>query len=162
MPAIGKYRWTICALLFFATTVNYLDRQVLSILAPQLSKDDVFGWSNTDYANITAVFQFVYALSLLFAGRIVDKLGTKWGYAWALIIWSLAAALHAFAIPMGEAVQGITALGLASVPVSVIGFMIARGLLGFGEAGNFPAAIKATAEYFLKKRLIKSKSKQND
>lgn len=146
---IGKFRWTICALLFFATTINYLDRQVLSLLQPMLAEK--FNWTNNDYANIASVFQFVYALSLLFAGRIVDKLGTKWGYAWALIIWSLAAALHAFAISMGEAVQGITALGLATVPVSVIGFMIARGLLGFGEAGNFPAAIKATAEYFPKK-----------
>ncbi|MGZ8525213.1 MAG: MFS transporter, partial [Chitinophagaceae bacterium] len=76
--AIGRYRWTICTLLFFATTVNYLDRQVLSILAPDLSKE--FGWSNTDYGNIAAVFQFVYAISMLFAGRVIDKLGTKWGY----------------------------------------------------------------------------------
>jgi len=72
---IGKYRWTICALLFFATTVNYLDRQVLSLLAPALSKE--FGWSNSDYANITAVFQFVYAISMLFAGRFIDAIGTK-------------------------------------------------------------------------------------
>ncbi len=72
---VGKYRWTICALLFFATTVNYLDRQVLSLLAPQLSTQ--FGWSNTDYANIAAVFQFVYAISMLFAGRFVDKIGAK-------------------------------------------------------------------------------------
>lgn len=147
--AIGHYRWTICSLLFFATTINYLDRQVLSLLQPMLAEK--FNWSNNDYANIASVFQFVYALSLLFAGRIVDRLGTKWGYAWALIIWSLAAALHAFAIPMGELVQSISFLGLSVVPVSVIGFMIARGLLGFGEAGNFPAAIKATAEYFPKK-----------
>ena len=75
--AIGKYRWTICALLFFATTVNYLDRQVLSLLQPYLSDPAKFNWSNTDYANITAVFQFVYAFSMLFAGRIIDKLGTK-------------------------------------------------------------------------------------
>src|SRR5947209_17382241 len=84
--AIGKYRWTICALLFFATTVNYLDRQVLSLLAPSLSKE--FGWSNTDYANITAVFQFIYAISMLFAGRVIDKLGTKAGFVLAIIIWS--------------------------------------------------------------------------
>ena len=74
---IGKYRWTICALLFFATTVNYLDRQVLSLLAPDLSKQ--FGWTNSDYANITSVFQFVYAISILFAGRVIDKIGTKVG-----------------------------------------------------------------------------------
>ena len=96
---IGKYRWTICALLFFATTVNYLDRQVLSLLQPYLSDPSMFNWSNTDYANITAVFQFVYAFSMLFAGRIIDKLGTKKGYAWAIIIWSLAAIVHALAIP---------------------------------------------------------------
>src|SRR6187200_1032008 len=94
--AIGKFRWTICALLFFATTVNYLDRQVLSLLAPDLSKE--FGWNNTDYANITAVFQFAYAISMLFAGRIIDKLGTKAGYVWAIIIWSLGAIMHAYAI----------------------------------------------------------------
>src|SRR5438045_4654224 len=81
--AIGKYRWTICALLFFATTVNYLDRQVLSLLKPLL--EEKFHWSNSDYANIAAVFQFVYAISMLFAGSIVDKLGTKRGYAVAII-----------------------------------------------------------------------------
>ena len=146
----GNYRWTICALLFFATTVNYLDRQVLSLLKPTLEEE--FGWSNTDYANIASVFQFLYAISMLFAGRFIDKLGTKKGYAWAIIIWSLAAMMHAYAIPVGETIT--TALGLIGVtvlPVSVIGFMVSRALLGIGEAGNFPAAIKATAEYFPKK-----------
>ena len=148
--AIGKYRWTICTLLFFATTVNYLDRQVLSILAPDLSKE--FGWSNTDYANITAVFQFVYAISMLFAGRIIDKLGTKWGYIWAIIIWSLGAIMHAYAIPVGETSSKIFSwMGIAAINVSVLGFMISRAVLAFGEAGNFPAAIKATAEYFPKR-----------
>jgi ACS family hexuronate transporter-like MFS transporter len=80
--AIGKYRWTVCALLFFATTVNYLDRQVLSLLAPDLSKE--FGWTNSDYANITAAFQFVYAISMLFAGRVVDRLGTKSAFILAI------------------------------------------------------------------------------
>ena len=80
--AIGKYRWTICALLFFATTINYLDRQVLSLLQKDLS--ELFGWTNTNYANITAVFQFGYAISLLLAGRIIDKLGTKKGYTLAI------------------------------------------------------------------------------
>jgi MFS transporter, ACS family, hexuronate transporter len=148
--AIGKYRWTICALLFFATTINYIDRQVLSLLQPHLAEK--FHWTNTDYANITAVFQFVYAFSLLFAGRVIDSLGTKKGYALAIIIWSLAAIVHAEAIPMGDflvSVLGWTGIGTFSV--SVVGFMIARGLLGIGEAGNFPAAIKATAEYFPKK-----------
>ncbi|MBZ4190236.1 MFS transporter [Niabella sp. 3A5MI-3] len=148
--AIGKYRWTICGLLFFATTVNYLDRQVLSLLAPELTHK--FGWTNSDYGNITAVFQFVYALSMLFAGRIVDKLGTKWGYAWALIIWSVGAIMHAEAVNIGHAANTVLSwFGIAAVPVSIIGFMIARAVLGFGEAGNFPAAIKATAEYFPKK-----------
>ncbi len=147
---IGKYRWTICALLFFATTVNYLDRQVLSLLAPQLS--ETYNWSNTDYANITMVFQFVYAISMLFAGRIIDKLGTKAGFTWAIIIWSIGAVLHAAAIPMGQATSNLLAwIGIGAVPVSIAGFMIARAVLGFGEAGNFPAAIKATAEYFPKK-----------
>lgn len=147
---IGKYRWTICALLFFATTVNYLDRQVLSLLAPELSKE--FGWTNSDYANITAVFQFVYALSMLFAGRIIDKLGTKKGYIWAIIIWSIGAIMHAYAVSIGEATNtALSWFGLAAVPASIVGFMISRAVLGFGEAGNFPAAIKATAEYFPKK-----------
>lgn len=149
---IGKYRWTICALLFFATTVNYLDRQVLSLLQPYLSDPQVFNWSNTDYANITAVFQFVYAFSMLFAGRIIDKLGTKKGYAWAIVIWSLAAIIHALAIPIGESFSALLGwAGIAGFSVSVLGFMFSRALLAFGEAGNFPAAIKATAEYFPKK-----------
>ena len=147
---IGGYRWTICALLFFATTVNYLDRQVLSLLAPELTRE--FGWSNTDYANITAAFQFVYAISMLFAGRVVDRLGTKAAFALAIVVWSIGAILHAVAIPMGAGANAaLTTLGLAAVPVSVIGFVIARAVLALGEAGNFPAAIKATAEYFPKK-----------
>jgi ACS family hexuronate transporter-like MFS transporter len=147
---MGRYRWTICSLLFFATTINYLDRQVLSLLKPTLEEE--FGWSNSDYANIASVFQFVYAISMLFAGRFIDKLGTKKGYAWAIVIWSLGAMMHAYAIPVGETIT--TALGLIGVtvlPVSVIGFMVSRAVLGFGESGNFPAAIKATAEYFPKK-----------
>jgi len=147
---IGKYRWTICSLLFFATTVNYLDRQVLSLLAPDLSKE--FGWTNGDYANITAIFQFVYAISMLFAGRIIDKLGTKSGYTWAIIIWSIGAIVHAYSIFIGTVVVNVMALvGLAAVPVSIIGFMISRALLAVGEAGNFPSALRATAEYFPKK-----------
>src|SRR6187549_963449 len=150
--AIGKYRWTICALLFFATTVNYLDRQVLSLLQPYLSDIDVFGWTNSDYANITSVFQFGYALSMLIAGRIIDKLGTKNGYAWAIVIWSLAAIIHAAAIPIGEAMSVVLGwFGIAGFSISVMGFMFSRAVLAFGEAGNFPAAIKATAEYFPKK-----------
>jgi ACS family hexuronate transporter-like MFS transporter len=148
--SIGKFRWTICALLFFATTVNYLDRQVLSLLAPDLSKE--FGWTNSDYANITAVFQFVYAISMLFAGRVIDKLGTKAAFLLAIFVWSIGAVMHAYAIGIGEGVNTILAtVGLAAVPVSIIGFMVSRAVLAVGEAGNFPAAIKATAEYFPKK-----------
>jgi MFS transporter, ACS family, hexuronate transporter len=127
---IGRYRWTICGLLFFATTINYLDRQVLSLLKDNLEVE--FNWSDTDYANIVSVFQIVYAVSMLFAGRIIDWLGTKSGYAWSLIVWSIGAVIHAFAGGTG-------------------GFMFARAVLGFGEAGNFPAAIKTTAEWFPKK-----------
>src|SRR5450830_201151 len=148
--AVGKYRWTICALLFFATTVNYLDRQVLSLLAPQLSKE--FNWSNTDYANITAAFQFVYALSMVFAGPIVDRIGTKRAYMWAIAVWSAGAIMHAYAVPMGSAIgSAMGALGMVAAPASIIGFMLSRAVLAVGEAGNFPAAIKATAEYFPKK-----------
>jgi len=149
LEKIGKYRWTICALLFFATTVNYLDRQVLSLLAPDLSKE--FNWSNSDYANITAVFQFVYAISMLFAGRFIDKLGTKKGFTWAIIIWSLAAIMHAYAIEVGENVSVLFSAAGLVIPVSILGFMVSRAVLAIGESGNFPAAIKATAEYFPKK-----------
>ena len=98
--AIGKYRWTICSLLFFATTVNYLDRQVLSLLKPTL--EDIYGWTNSQYADIAATFQFTYAIALLLAGRIVDKLGTKRSYSWAIILWSVGAIIHALAVPIGE------------------------------------------------------------
>lgn len=147
---IGKYRWTICGLLFFATTVNYLDRQVLSLLAPSLSEE--FNWSNSDYANITAIFQFVYAISMLFAGRLIDKVGTKTGYILAIAIWSIGAIMHAYAIPIGTTFNSIMVwAGIAAVPISIVGFMISRSILALGEAGNFPAAIKAIADYFPKK-----------
>jgi ACS family hexuronate transporter-like MFS transporter len=146
----GGYRWTICALLFFATTINYLDRQVLSLLKPML--EDEFGWTNSQYANIASAFQFTYAVCLLFAGRIIDKMGTKKGYAWAIVLWSVGAIVHALAIPIGEVlVSSLGWIGLAAVPVSVMGFIFSRAVLAVGEAGNFPAAIKATAEYFPKK-----------
>lgn len=142
---MGNYRWTICALLFFATTVNYLDRQVLSLLAPALSKE--FGWTNTDYANITAVFQFAYAIAMLFAGRFIDAIGTKRAFIIAVAVWSLGAVMHALSVPIGGM---LVALGVG-LPASVVGFMVSRAVLAIGEAGNFPAAIKATAEYFPKK-----------
>ncbi len=147
---IGNYRWTICALLFFATTVNYLDRQVLSLLKPTL--EEQFGWSNSDYADIAAVFQFTYAIAMLFAGRFVDKLGTKWGYGIAIVVWSIGAIIHAYAISIGGGLSSLlTTLGLTAIPVSILGFMFSRAVLAIGEAGNFPAAIKATAEYHPKK-----------
>lgn len=132
--AIGKYRWTICSLLFFATTVNYLDRAVISLLKPYLAKD--FGWTPAqeagNYADIEMAFKLSYAIGMLFAGRLIDKLGTKIGYALATALWSVAAICHAFA-------RG------------TLGFAIARTFLGITESGNFPAAIKATAEWFPKK-----------
>jgi MFS transporter, ACS family, hexuronate transporter len=127
---IGKYRWTICSLVFFATTVNYLDRQVISLLKSVLSKD--LNWDDGDYANIEITFKIFYSFGLLIAGGLVDKLGSKKGYAWATGLWSLAAIGHAFAS-------------------SAFGFMVARAGLGLTEAGNFPAAIKSTAEWFPKK-----------
>jgi len=147
---IGKYRWTICALLFIATTVNYLDRQVLSLLQPYLAEK--FHWTNTDYANITALFQFVYAFSMLFAGRVIDKLGTKKGYSLAIVIWSAGAMIHALSIPIGQGIATVLGwAGITAFSVSVLGFMFSRAILAFGEAGNFPSAIKATAEYFPKR-----------
>lgn len=130
-PAVKQYRWVILSLIFFATTINYLDRQVISLL-----KDDylepLFGWNETDYANIVIAFQLTYALGMVGSGFIIDRIGTKMGYALALFIWSLASIGHAFAR-------------------STSGFSIARGVLGFSEAGNFPAAIKTVAEWFPKK-----------
>jgi len=126
----GYYRWTICALLFFATTINYIDRQVLGILAPFLEKE--IGWSEAEYGFIVTAFQGAYALGLLLVGRVMDVLGTKRGYSVALTFWSFAAMAHALAR-------------------SAFGFGAARFALGLGESGNFPAAIKTVAEWFPKK-----------
>lgn len=127
---IGNYRWTICSLVFFATTINYLDRQVISLLKPILEKE--FSWTESDYSNIVVAFQFAYALGMVSVGRIIDKIGTKLGYAFTLIFWSIASIIHAFA-------TGTTS------------FMIYRAFLGFTEAGNFPAAVKIVAEWFPQK-----------
>jgi ACS family hexuronate transporter-like MFS transporter len=131
---IGKYRWTICSLIFFATTINYLDRAVISLLKPYLAT--AFGWTAVEevanYTDIEIAFKVSYAFGLLFAGRLIDKLGTRIGYALATALWSVAAVAHAFA-------------------TGTAGFSIARVFLGLTEAGNFPAAIKATAEWFPKK-----------
>ena len=155
-----QYRWVICSMLFFATTVNYLDRQVLSLLQPILEEE--FHWTDNDYGTITAVFSFFYAVSMLFAGRFVDRVGTKKGYAWSIAIWSLGAMLHAGCGIVTEMFTGLAdanALRLAQgadivsqiTMISVTSFIICRCVLALGEAGNFPAAIKATAEYFPKK-----------
>lgn len=156
-----NYRWVICAMLFFATTVNYLDRQVLSLLQPMLEEE--FHWTDSDYGSITAIFSLFYAVSMLFAGRFVDRLGTKKGYAWAIGVWSAGAALHAacgvlteywVGLPDAAALRAVAAgtdLAATISMVSVTFFIIARCVLALGEAGNFPAAIKATAEYFPKK-----------
>ena len=155
-----NYRWVICLMLFFATTVNYLDRQVLSLLQPILEEE--FHWTDNDYGSITAVFSLFYAVSMLFAGRFVDRVGTKKGYAWSIAVWSLGAALHAVCGVVTERWVGLEnaeALRLAQGAdlvaqismVSVTAFVVCRCVLALGEAGNFPAAIKATAEYFPKK-----------
>lgn len=149
LQTIGKYRWTICSLLFFATTINYLDRQVLSLLKPSLETE--FGWTNSQYANIASAFQFTYALSMLFAGRIIDRLGTKKGFVWAIVLWSFGAMIHGWAVPIGDGLLKLLGwIGIISVPASVLGFIFSRMVLAVGEAGNFPGAIKATAEYFPK------------
>jgi ACS family hexuronate transporter-like MFS transporter len=124
---VGNYRWRICALLFFATTFNYVDRQVLGVLAPELQR--VIGWDEIQYSNIINAFQAAYALGLLFAGRLIDRVGTRAGYALSIGLWSVATVSHALVN-------------------NVLGFGIVRFLLGFGEAGNFPAAIKTVAEWF--------------
>jgi ACS family hexuronate transporter-like MFS transporter len=133
MPEVKKfsnYRWTVCALIFFATTVNYLDRQIIGILKPLL--DSELGIGEKDYAHIIMAFQLLYAVGMFFAGRLIDKFGTKIGYGVSVILWSIAAMGHALA-------------------KGVLGFGIWRGFLGISEAGNFPAANKSIAEWFPKK-----------
>ena len=145
-----SFRWIICALLFAATTVNYLDRQVLSLtwkdfIAPE------FHWTDNDYGTITAVFSIIYALCNLFAGKFIDRLGTRKGYLWAIFIWSLGACLHAGCGVGTSALKAAGFVGMMGITVSVWLFLACRAVLALGEAGNFPAAIKVTAEYFPKK-----------
>jgi ACS family hexuronate transporter-like MFS transporter len=123
----GNYRYTVLGLLFLATTINYIDRQIIGLLKPTLEKE--FQWTEQDYANIVFWFQVMYAVGYLMAGRFVDKAGAKIGYSIAVLLWSLSAMAHALA-------------------KSTLGFNIARGALGFSEGGNFPAAIKTIAEWF--------------
>jgi MFS transporter, ACS family, hexuronate transporter len=126
----SKFRWSIVALLFFATTINYIDRQVIGLLKPYIQKD--LNWNEADYGYIVTAFQISYAIGLLVSGRLLDKFGTRLGYTFAIIVWSVGAVIHA-------------------VVRSVIGFGIARSVLGLGEAANFPAAVKTVAEWFPKK-----------
>jgi MFS transporter, ACS family, aldohexuronate transporter len=143
---VGRFRWTICGLLFLAATINYVDRQVIGILKPTLQAQ--FGWTEIDYGDIVFAFQFAYAIGYLFAGRVMDQLGTKKGFSLALIIWSLAAMATAEATRFGPAAALVLgAVGLA-YSSSVAGFLFVRFLLGLGESGNFPAAIKTVAEWF--------------
>lgn len=127
---IGRYRWTICALLFFATTINYVDRSVLGVLAPTLRTE--IGWTDQQYGYISGAFTLAYAIGFLFAGWFIDRVGTRLGYTIYLVLWSLAAASHALVR-------------------SALGFGMARFALGIGESGNFPAAIKTVAEWFPRK-----------
>ena len=126
----GNYRWVVVALLFFATTINYLDRQVIGLLKPTLEKE--LNWSETDYSFIVMCFTASYAIGLLAFGKVIDKIGSKMGYAISIVIWSFAAMAHALA-------------------KTSFGFGAARAALGAGEAGNFPAAIKTVAEWFPKR-----------
>ena len=143
---VGRYRWWICALLFFASAINYIDRQVVGILKPTLQQQ--FGWSEVDYGDIVMAFQIAYAIGLVAAGRVIDRIGTRRGLAVAVLIWSAAAMAHAAVLVYGPAAAAIFgAVGL-TVSTSVAGFIVARFALGIGEAANFPAGIKAIAEWF--------------
>ena len=157
-----NWRWWMVVLLFVATTVNYMDRQVLSLTWKEFIAPE-FHWTDSDYGTITAFFSLFYAACMLFAGKFVDWMGTKKGYLWAIGVWSLGACLHAIcgwatmhiegyeSIEAMKAVETGSSAALAIASVSVWLFLAARGILALGEAGNFPAAIKTTAEYFPKK-----------
>lgn len=145
----GRYRWVICALLFFAATINYVDRQVIGILKPTLQAQ--FGWTEIDYSDIVFAFQLAYAIGLLISGRIMDRIGARSGFAIAIVIWSLAAMAHAEAELFGPGAAILLGVVGLSYSASVAGFMVARFVLGLGEAGNFPASIKVVAEWFPKR-----------
>ena len=150
MKKMSNFRWIICSLLFFATTVNYMDRQVLSLTYKDFIAP-VFGWTDNDYGTITGVFSIIYAICNLFAGKLIDRLGTKKGYLWAIFIWSLGACLHAGCGVGTELLKAAGFVAMWGMTISVWLFLACRSVLALGEAGNFPAAIKVTAEYFPKK-----------
>jgi ACS family hexuronate transporter-like MFS transporter len=143
---VGRFRWTICGLLFLAATINYVDRQVIGILKPTLQAQ--FGWTEIDYGDIVFAFQLAYAIGYLFAGRVMDLLGIKRGFALALTIWSIAAMAAAGVPRFGPAAAVLLGTVGLAYSASVAGFLVVRFLLGLGESGNFPAAIKAVAEWF--------------
>lgn len=157
-----NWRWWLCSLLFVATTVNYLDRQVLSLTYEEFIKPE-FHWTDSDYGTITGLFSIFYAIACLFAGKFVDWMGTKKGYLIAIGVWSAGACMHAacgWATAQIEGLESVAAMraveagsnvALAVATTSVYLFLLCRGILALGEAGNFPAAIKVTAEYFPKK-----------
>ena len=155
-----NWRWVMCAMLFFATTVNYMDRQVLSLTFKEIIQPE-FHWTDSDYGTITGVFSIAYAIFCLFAGKFIDWMGTKKGYLWAIIVWSLGAVMHAGCGWVTEHIVGVAdkaalleATGTIVSTISMVSvylFLFCRLILGLGEAGNFPAAIKVTAEYFPKK-----------
>ena len=157
-----NWRWWLCSLLFVATTVNYLDRQVLSLTYEEFIKPE-FHWTDSDYGTITSLFSIFYAIACLFAGKFVDWMGTKKGYLWAIGVWSAGACMHAAcgivtahieglgSVAAMRAVEAGSNVALAVATTSVYLFLLCRGILALGEAGNFPAAIKVTAEYFPKK-----------
>jgi ACS family hexuronate transporter-like MFS transporter len=142
----GYVRWIICGLLFVAATINYVDRQVIALLKPTLQAE--FHWSELDYADIVFTFQLAYAIGYVFAGRLIDRLGTKVGFSVVLIVWTLAAIGHAAATVVGPFVARVLAFAGLGYSTSVAGFMFMRLLLGVGECGNFPAAVKTVAEWF--------------
>jgi len=127
---VGRFRWVICALLFFGVTKNYMDRNILAVLKTTLQHD--LGWNEIDYSNLIVAFQGAYALGMLLTGRFIDRIGTRIGYAIVMVVWSIASMGHALC-------------------TSLFSFIMARSLLGFSESGVFPASIKGVSEWFPKK-----------
>ncbi len=159
---MSNYRWVICAMLFLATTINYMDRQVLSLTWADFIKPE-FQWNDDDYGTITSFFSIFYAVISLFAGKFIDWMGTRKGYIWAIVVWSLGACLHAGCGWVAVRAEGLSSvdefmlmdkaaqISLMGLTLSVWLFIACRMILAVGEAGNFPAAIKVTAEFFPKK-----------
>ena len=155
-----NWRWWMCGMLFVATAVNYMDRQVLSLTWDEFIKPE-FHWDESHYGTITSVFSIVYACCMLFAGRFIDWMGTKKGYLWAIGVWSAGACAHALCgiitkswLGLSGAAEMVAATGATVTMIATVSmwcFIVARCVLALGEAGNFPAAIKVTAEYFPKK-----------